>query len=290
MSAGSFSLEAPAKINLYLQVLRRRADGYHELRTVMHTLELADRLSFSASDQAGIQLTCLDPNVPTGEDNLVVRAALALAAAAGRKPAVRIRLVKRIPLAAGLGGGSSDAAAALLGLNRLWRMGWSKPKLARIGAGLGSDVPFFLWGGCALGTGRGEKIRPWPSLPGMLIALVNPGFEVPTREVYGQLKLKLTSSPNYINLLRPALVEKNPTKISRKLYNRLEEVTLEMHPALKKIKQDLLDCGASAALMSGSGPTVFGLLPSARVAAEVRSRLGKKYPFVKFTRTSGPRV
>lgn len=283
----SLQVPAPGKVNLVLEVLRRRPDGYHAIRTVMHALELADTLTFSAG-RPGIRVTCDRPGVPEDEENLVGRAARLLATATGRRPAVKIHIRKRVPVAAGMGGGSSDAAAALNGLCRFWGLRRDPKLLQDLAARLGSDVAFFLRGGCALGTGRGERIFPWPAVPGLWVALVNPGVAVSTAEVYKKLNLQLTTPMNYINLMRPAIIQKNPVKIGQKLFNQLESVTAASHPVVTRIKAELLACGALAAMMTGSGPTVFALLPSREVGALVLRRLRPKYPVVALTRTRGP--
>jgi len=279
------TVTAPAKINLILEIQGRRPDGYHELKTVMHTLELADRVAIRETREPGIRVTCDHPDVPQGEGNLVYKAAGKLAEACGRKPAVHLHITKRIPMAAGMGGGSSDAAAALLGLARLWQ--WDHPrKLASIAGELGSDVPFLLRGGCCFGTGRGDRLISWPEAPGLPILVVNPGFPVSTATVYKNVSLALTTQKAYINMMRQALVEKNVEKISKYLLNHLETVTERMHPVIAAIKKKLLEHGALAAMMSGSGPTVFGLVPSFAVGKKIQARLSGEYPTVLLTRTS----
>jgi len=278
-------LRAPAKINLVLEILRRRPDGYHQLRTVMHALELADTLTFSPGP-AGIRVTCRHPGVPSGSGNLVTRAAGLMAREAGLRPRVRIRLEKRIPVAAGLGGGSSDAAAALLGLNRFWNLHFAPRRLLRLARQLGSDVPFFLSRGCALCTGRGDRVFPWPAVPGMWLVIVNPGLAVSTARIYRRINLQLTRRGNYINLMRSAIYRKNPIKIGKNLFNQLESVTAGMHPVVRRMKTDLLAAGAHAVLMSGSGPTVFGLMPSRPAGLAAAAGLRKRYPSVILTRTS----
>lgn len=277
-------IAAPGKINLVLEVLRRRPDGYHAVRTIMHSLELADTLTITGGDR-GVRVTCDHPGVPENEGNLVHRAARLLAETAGIEPAVHIHIAKRVPVAAGMGGGSSDAAAALRGLSRFWNLRPDSRKLASLAARLGSDVAFFLRGGCALGTGRGERIYPWQAVPGMWVAIVNPGVPVSTAEVYKKLNLQLTSQKNYINLMRPAIYRKNPIKISQNLFNQLENVTLTMQPVIGRIKEELTACGVLAAMMTGSGPTVFGLLPSRAAGETVLKTLGARYPVVLVTRT-----
>ncbi len=184
----ALTLSAPAKINLVLEVLRRRPDGYHEIRSVLHTLDLADTLVIR-SGPPGVHLTRDRADLSTGPDNLVLRAATVLAEALHVRPAVSLHLVKRVPVAAGLGGGSSDAAATLLGLCRFWRKRPDPKHLTALAAGLGSDVPFFLSGGCAEVRGRGERVHPWPAVPGLWVILVNPGIAVPTADVYRKLKM-----------------------------------------------------------------------------------------------------
>ncbi len=280
------TVKAPAKINLVLDVVRKRKDGYHDIKTVMHTLEMADSLTFTPRKE-GIYLSCDRPGVPTDERNLVMQAARALCAEFKVDYGVHIHLQKRIPVAAGMGGGSSDAAAALVGLCRFWDIPVDYPRLTTLAARLGSDVPFLLKGGCALCTGRGEKVKEWPSAPGIWLVIVNPGFAVPTPTVYQKLKLPLTREKNYITLLRPAVSNKNPVKIGQYLHNDLETVTLAMHPEIGRIKETLQTCGVTGALMSGSGPTVFGILPSAEVGRAVLKGLGSRYSFVSITRTTG---
>jgi 4-diphosphocytidyl-2-C-methyl-D-erythritol kinase len=277
---------APAKINLVLEVVRRRSDGYHDLRTVMHTLELSDTLLFTPR-QEGVLVSCEAPGVPANAENLAGRAAELFRQAYGVKGGVHIHIQKRIPVAAGLGGGSSDAAAALVGLCRFWGIPVNYTRLHALAQQLGSDVSFLLRGGCALGTGRGDRLFPWPAVPGLWMVVVNPGFAVPTPLVYKNLKLPLTRKKNYINLLRPAILKKNPEKIGQYLYNQLETVTFKMHPEVARIKELLLANGATAALMSGSGPTVFGLVPSPEAGQKVLRRFTGRYPFVCLTRTTG---
>jgi len=280
------TVKAPAKINLILEIQGQRPDGYHALRTVMHTLELSDTLRICAN-APGLKITCDHSAVPVDERNLVYQAAELLAKQCGIEPRVHIHIYKRIPIAAGMGGGSSDAAATLLGLMQFWNLNVRyTTQLVQIAKRLGSDVPFFLYGGCALGTGRGERIYPWPAFPGMRIALINPGFPVSTAHVYKKFSLRLTRKKACINMMRRAIKKKNVVKIGENLFNDLESVTEGLYPLVRKIKQDLLDCGASAALMTGSGPTVFGLLPSAKIAEQIKKDLGSHYQIVLVTRTS----
>ncbi|MCA1989298.1 MAG: 4-(cytidine 5'-diphospho)-2-C-methyl-D-erythritol kinase [Desulfarculus sp.] len=262
------SIFAPAKVNLHLTVLGRRADGYHDLLTVMQPLDLGDELV--VSDQGpGLALTCDDPAL-AGEDNLAQRAARAWFAAAGLVPAAHIRLIKRIPVAAGLGGGSSDAAAVLLALNALHGGALAPERLVELATGLGADVPFFLGGETALCGGVGERVRPWPEFPLLDYVLVNPGFAVSTAWAFHQMDLAWTKQGgrNKIKCLSGSTESRDWL-----LANDLEAVTLTAHPVLAEIKTVLRGAGAWGALMSGSGPTVFGLFGGPKQARRAADRL-----------------
>ena len=251
---------APAKINLYLQVLRRRADGYHDLESWMQKITLADRLVISRRPAPGVTLTVSEDRLPGDETNLVWRAATAFFAACHLSDTfgADIILEKNIPLAAGLGGGSSDAAAVLLGLNGLCDRPLAGPALAELGLSLGADVPFFLFPApAAFVGGIGEILRPAPVLSGYRLVLVNPGFPVSTREVFS--RLPLTERTKKIKRTPP--VSRGDNWDVNGLDNDLEAVTIAMHPEIARIKERLLALGAAAALMSGSGATVFGLFP-----------------------------
>lgn len=261
------SLTAPAKVNLHLKVLGRRADGYHELVTLMQPLSLADELVLGHQAQ-GLEFSCDDPTLV--QDNLVTRAARAFFAAAGLPPRARLHLRKRVPVAAGLGGGSSDAAATLLGLNRLHGGVLSPTSLWELARGLGADVAFFLGRVTALCTGVGEVVEPWPGYPLLDYVLVNPGLAVSTAWVYGQFDLAWTNRHGRNRINRPV---SRTLPLAEVLVNDLELVTLEAHPELARIKRALLEEGAWGALMSGSGPTVFGVFAEARAAEHAARRL-----------------
>lgn len=259
---------APAKVNLHLTVLGRRADGYHELATVMQPLDLGDDLV--VDDQGpGLGLVCDDPAL-AGEGNLALRAARAWFAAAGREPVGRIRLTKRTPVAAGLGGGSSDAAAVLLALNALHGGVLAPQRLVELAAGLGADVAFFLGGETAFCRGVGERVIPWPEFPLLDFVLVNPGVAVSTAWVFQQLDLAWTKQGGRNKIKCPS----GSTLSSRwLLVNDLEAVTLTAHPELAEIKTALRGAGAWGTLMSGSGPTVFGLFGGPEEARRAADRL-----------------
>lgn len=252
---------APAKINLFLHVLGKRDDGYHELLTLFQMVGIYDEISVERV--AGeVRLRC-DIQGVAEEENIAFRAAVLLKEACGVNDGAVITLDKAIPMAAGLGGGSSDAAAVLFALNRLWSLGLGREDLMQLGLRLGSDVPFFLSGPAAVGRGRGELLEPFPPLESWVL-LVNPGFAVSTAWVYRNVNLKLTTLRDNTKL--PSFLKKGLSAVKlcnedlhEHLYNSLEEVTEHYYPEVTEIKNRMLDCGASAALMSGSGPTVFGL-------------------------------
>lgn len=268
-------LEARAKINLMLDVLGKRADGYHELSTVMQSITLADTLVFRSAGP-GIVLRTSHPRLPVDKGNLVYRAAEALAEMHEPLTGVEIWLDKRIPVAAGLGGGSADAAATLLGLNTLWNLGLTMAELRQVAGTLGSDIPFCLSGGTALATGRGEIIRPLPALPPYWVVLVTPPFGVSTAEVYRQLQLTAdTAHPQTEGVVR-AIRQGDLSGLIPQMVNVLETVTEKVHPEIRVIKAGLQAMGAAVSLMSGSGPTVFGLF-TAREKAAAACRQARKY-------------
>ena len=273
---------SPAKINLYLRILGKRPDGYHELETVMLPLDFGDQIALQ-SRKAGITLACDDPRLPTDDSNLALRAARVMAEAFGTERSAKIGLKKRTPLAAGLGGGSSNAAATLLGLDRLWKLNAPSEKLHTLAASLGSDINFFMAGGAALCRGRGEKIEPIPCKFSGAILLVNPGFGISTKWAYeswarAAAESRLTVPPPEVSLLLRALAEDDLTGVSRCLFNSLEASSIRKFPVLELIKSAMRDGGAAGALMSGSGATVFGLFPDAKLAKasaqEVREQFG----------------
>jgi 4-diphosphocytidyl-2-C-methyl-D-erythritol kinase len=258
---------AHAKINLDLRIVGRREDGYHDLRTMFQSLALHDRLVFRRCRGAfGIESAASD--MPTDARNLVWRAAQALWSASGRTGEVRgvhVAIEKRIPSQAGLGGGSSDAAATLVALNELWRARFDAGDLARLGASLGADVPYFLLGGTALGLGRGEMLYPLPDVPSMGVLLVKPAFGVSTADAYGWYGAAPQQGSGHAQALSVPWYP-GPLVIA----NDLEAPVTGHHPELLGIRRALLRRRAEVALMSGSGSAVFGLFPtvqSARAAA-----------------------
>jgi 4-diphosphocytidyl-2-C-methyl-D-erythritol kinase len=265
-------LSASAKVNLTLEVLGRRADGYHEIATVMQTVDLADRLVLEDADD--VELRATGPGVPADASNLAWKAAMALRDAAGITRGVRVRLDKRIPVAGGLGGGSTDAAAVLVGLNRLWGLRWPLARLDEVAVSLGMDVPFFLRGGTALGTGRGEQVQLVPGV-GLALVLVNPGVGASTAETYGRVTRPMYSSGDHCRALLTALESRRPARVAEHLYNGLEAALDTPQRHVVKMKAALLAAGALGAAMSGSGPTVFGVARSWEHARQLRARLAR---------------
>jgi 4-diphosphocytidyl-2-C-methyl-D-erythritol kinase len=266
-------LRASAKVNLVLEVLGKRPDGYHELSTVMQAVDLFDRLTVEAA--ATITLETSEPALPTDDRNLVVRAARLLQEAAGIEAGARIVLDKRIPLAAGLGGGSSDAAATLLGLNRLWGLRWRRERLVELAVKLGMDVPFFLGRGRALGTSRGEVLSALPGVGGYALVLVNPGVGLSTQDVYGRVPPGWRAESDGTRRMLDALKKRNVVRVAGALTNHLEHWVEPAMPVIGRMKAALLAAGALGAAMSGSGPTVFGLARSLDQARQIQRRVNR---------------
>lgn len=262
---------APAKINLFLHVLRKRPDGYHDLASVMQQISIYDELEYSLEPE-GISLLCPGTHLPTDEKNLVFRAARAIFDYTGYAGGIHITLRKAIPESAGLGGGSSDAASTLMALNDLCSLGLDKTELMSIGAKLGADVPFFIFGNCAFAAGIGDELQILPNFPELNLVLINPAFPLSTKEVYQNLNLTLTKKKNNYSIPRfYALGD-----IVRELHNDLESVSLQMHPELSDFKQMLRKEGALGVLMSGSGPTLFGVFADEKSAKQARVAISKK--------------
>lgn len=259
-------VKAPAKINLTLDVLYKRPDNFHEVEMVMTTVDLADRISLESREDGVIQIISTDNFVPNDHRNFAYQAARLIKDTYGIRQGVSITIEKEIPIAAGLAGGSSDAAATLKGLNELWDLGLSIDELAELGAKIGSDVSFCVYGGTALATGRGEKIKELPAPPNCWVVLAKPKIGVSTAEVYGGLKVEGLQHPNTQQLIQ-AIETKDYELLCSSLGNVLETVTFKLHPEVVMLKEQMKRFGADATLMSGSGPTVFGLVDSeARVS------------------------
>lgn len=260
-SPPDLALDAPGKINLFLEVLGRRPDGFHEIETVMQAVDLADRLEFWRRPGGGMTISISGGEAPADESNLALRAARLLAAesGAGRAGGAHIHIEKRVPVGGGMGGGSSDAAAALRGLNRLWGLRAGADDLGRLAARLGSDVNFFLRGGLAVCRGRGEIVEPLPGAVRAGFLLHFPGTGTSTREVYSRLRFPLTDSRRSYTALLEGLFREDLAAAGRDLFNRLEAPAFEVCPQLADAKRTLKESLPFGALLSGSGSTIFGL-------------------------------
>jgi len=274
--------QSPCKVNLLLNILGKRADGFHELETVMQPVPVCDELQFNRGGQS-IELTCNLPSLPVDSTNLVHRAAAAFLRAARRSEGVRIHLEKRIPLAAGLGGGSGNAACTLLGLNELFSEPLTARQLGGIAAALGSDVPFFLQAQPALATGRGEKLTPLdfsPALRGVFILLIHPGFGISTAWAYQALARypeALNGRPGRAQKLVSLLQAGDLAAAANEFCNSLEAPALDKYPLLALFQEFLKANGAAAALMSGSGSTTFALVRGENAAEQLRENFLAKF-------------
>lgn len=273
-------IRSPGKVNLFLEVLGRRSDGYHEVQTILQTIGLYDEISLREQAR-GIRISSQAMDLPKDKENLVHQAAQLLQQEGGVDRGVEIAIDKNIPIASGLGGGSSDAAATLVGLNRLWNLGIAEGDLYRLACRLGTDVPFFLKGGTALATGRGDELTH-VSPPGLWLILLVPGFKISTAQAYKSLGL--TKGPRGIKMMMIALRSGNASSIGKALYNRLEEAILPRYPVIGQIKDRLDRVGVAGCLMSGSGPAAFGLVQTREKAFEIYSeacrfspRMGRVY-------------
>ncbi len=265
-------VKAPAKINLTLDVLYKRPDHYHEVDMIMTTIDLADRIGLESRADGLIKIISSDRFVPDDERNFAYQAAKLLKDTYGIKEGVSIKIDKDIPIAAGLAGGSSDAAATLRGLNELWKLDLTLDELAEHGAKIGSDVPFCVYGGTARATGRGEQIEELPAPPNCWVVLAKPKIGVSTADVYGGLKLDEIKHPNTDQMIQ-AIQKEDYMLLCASLGNVLESVTFKLHPEVVTIKEQMHRFGADAVLMSGSGPTVFGLVDSETRATRIYNGL-----------------
>jgi 4-diphosphocytidyl-2-C-methyl-D-erythritol kinase len=262
-------LVSPAKVNLRLEILKKREDGYHELRTVLQKINLHDLLHFSLKKGRGISVTTDHPNLPVGKSNLVYQAVQSILKKSDYQGGVLIEIEKRIPLGAGLGGGSSNAATALKAMNQLLKIDLPEKELMRMGLEIGADVPFFFLEGAAIASGIGERLKKI-ELPGLWYVLIYPNFEVSTRWAYQNFIL--TKRQFHFNLHR---LLRTPKEISRLLWNDLEEVVSKEYPQIGVMKKMLYSAGALGVLMTGSGPTVFGVFSEEGGASEAYKKVRK---------------
>jgi 4-diphosphocytidyl-2-C-methyl-D-erythritol kinase len=266
----TLTMTAPAKINYLLDVIGKRPDGYHDLRMIMQRVNLCDEITLTLTNTPDINVICNSKGAPDGADNIAWKAARAVIDRAKCSTGVNIEIIKNIPVAAGLGGGSSDAASVLMGMNELLQLGLTEQELMEIGCTLGADVPFFIFKKTALAEGIGEKLTPLPKMPKCWILLINPGVHVSTAWVYRSLQL---TSRGKLNRL-PEFFESIEQVVSI-LSNDLESVTISAFPVIADIKTRLMDMGAVGSMMSGSGPTTFGIFKSFDAAETARREITK---------------
>ena len=264
-------LKAPAKVNYRLDVLRRRPDGYHDLRMIMQRIDLCDDVVIAVTEAPGIRVTCGRRGVPDGPGNIAWRAADILLKLTGKEVGLDIAITKNIPVAAGLGGGSSDGAAVLMGVNELLGLQLADGRLMEIGVKLGADVPFFIFKKTALAEGIGERLTPIAEIPVLWLTLVNPNIHVSTAWAYQNLQLTTGKDANIMPRFYGSAAE-----VCAVLANDLESVTVKRFPVIGEIKQRLLTAGARGALMSGSGPTVFGVFADEAGARRAAAELAKE--------------
>ena len=268
-------LKARAKINLGLDVVRKREDGYHEVRMIMQMINLYDKITLRKKTEPGITVTANLSYLPVNEDNLVYRAAKLLMDEFQVDGGLEIELQKYIPVAAGMAGGSTDAAAVMVGVNRIFQLGLNKKQLMERGVKIGADVPFCIMRGTALAEGIGEELTPLPAMPHCSLVIAKPKIHVSTKFVYGNLKVReLTEHPDIDGQVQ-ALRENDLEQLVTRMGNVLETVTIPAYPVIDEIKHTMMKYGAMGAMMSGSGPTVFGIFEKEDKAQEV-CRLLKK--------------
>ena len=267
-----FFENAPAKITLSVDVLGKRSDGFHDVEMVMTTVDLADRVALTSLRNNHIEVAADNQYVPNDERNLAYKAAFAFKKKYHITRGVRIDIEKNIPVSAGLGGGSSDAAAVLRGLNKLWNLNIPLPELASLGAYIGSDVPFCVYGSTALAQGRGEIIQELPAPPVAWAILAKPNIGVSTRIIFNRLTLENLPHPNTSKVI-DAISEQNFYKLCDNVGNVLETVTTSLYPNVRRIKEKMILAGASGVFMSGSGPTIVGLVEHQHKAIRIYNGL-----------------
>ncbi|QYO66666.1 4-(cytidine 5'-diphospho)-2-C-methyl-D-erythritol kinase [Leptolyngbya sp. 7M] len=277
----SLAVSSFAKINFGLRVLGRRNDGFHDIVTVFQTVSLADQLIFTLDDD--LRLECSDKSLPTDRGNLIIKAAESLQKMAGLKVGASIRLQKNIPSPGGLGGGSSNAAVTLLALNKIWKLGCVYEDLYKVAASLGSDVPFFLIGGTAIGTGRGTEIEPLPDIRSTPMVLVTPNISVSTAAAFRALNhIGLTTDSAESILLNCRFEAANADLERISLENDFEKPVFKAHPEIERVKQRLLELGASEAALSGSGATVYGSFENEETRQTAMKALGNESDWRSF--------
>lgn len=269
-------LKSHGKINLGLDVLYKRDDGYHEINTIMQQIDLSDTLIIKENNKEDIVIKTDNKDLPLDSSNLIYKAWAKIKEKTGIKKGIEVVVEKNIPIAAGLAGGSSNAATVLKGLNELWQLCLAEEDLQKIGLEIGADVPFCITGGTALAEGIGEKLTKLKSFKDINLLLVNPGMQILTAEVYASLRPNGKRKMNIEKVIE--FIENNDLyALAKSIVNVMEEVVIKKNPIILEIKEDLLDCGALCSLMSGSGPTVFGLFDDLEKLNFCKGKLTNKY-------------
>jgi 4-diphosphocytidyl-2-C-methyl-D-erythritol kinase len=285
----TIKLRAYGKINLAIDAISKRADGYHDVEMIMQSVSLSDLIAIRETS-FGIGLNSNCKCIPLSEDNIAYKAAKLMMDCTGISSGIDIYLQKNIPVAAGMGGGSADAAAVLVGLNKMWGLRLGDCELMDMALSLGADVPFFILGGTVLACGIGEKLTPIKPLNDVLMLIVKPDFGVSTAEVYSMLDIsKITKRPDIPQMI-DAIRMRDLTAIGRNMCNVLEQVVCALHPEVSELKQQMIRKGALGSLMSGSGPTVYGLFDDYDQAEEVYKAFKERYPRTYLTRTYGSSI
>ncbi|MEI7905148.1 MAG: 4-(cytidine 5'-diphospho)-2-C-methyl-D-erythritol kinase [Candidatus Firestonebacteria bacterium] len=281
------TLRSPAKINLFLKITGKRPDGYHNISTIFQTVSLYDEIIIEKND-SGLTVDCDNKEIPSGQENLAFKAASLTFRACGASFGAAISIRKKIPVLAGLGGGSGNAAAVIVGIDRLYGLNLPENIKEEIAAKCGADVPFLLKGGTALGEGVGEKLKHLKPVEDVYFVLVNPGQKKPsTKEIYAGFRMRLTNNPPWDNNIESFLKKENKTggDIAGILFNDLEPITDRLIPAVSVIKKSLLSLGALGAMMTGSGPTVFGVYGTEEAAKRAAVKLKDMYNWVYISKS-----
>ncbi len=273
----TIKLDAHAKVNLSLDVIRRKENGYHELSMIMQEISLKDIMKIRETDKNTIEIKCNHPDVPTDSKNIAHKAATLMMGKYNKNIGLIIEIEKNIPIAAGLAGGSTDAAAVLKGLNEIWNLNLNMEQLMEIGLELGADIPFCIMGGTALAEGIGERLRPLKSFKDKHLLLVNPGNSISTAEVYKGLDIDNIKNRPDNKLLIQAIEEDDIKKLAANMKNVLESQTIPKCPIIEKIKEELISQGAIGSLMSGSGATVFGIFDSLTKLEVAKAQMEKEF-------------
>jgi 4-diphosphocytidyl-2-C-methyl-D-erythritol kinase len=271
-------IDSYSKINLTLNILAKRQDGYHNIETIMQSINLTDKI-YIKEEKEGIKIKCNHPMVPVDDQSLTYRSAKMILNRCGITKGVKIEIDKKIPLASGMAGGSSNSASILVGINKLFTLNLSNKELREIGEELGMDVPFCIQNGTALAYHKGEKVTPLPLInPPLWIIIINPGFEIPTKWAYNNLDFEqIKKEKNNTKAMLKALKERELQGIAKNLFNSFEGLIIKKYPEIEKIKDRIIQEGALGTLMSGSGPTVFGIAPDKEQALKIYRKLKSEY-------------